>query len=119
MPNTSSYLLCQLVSQRGAGEWLWPGFGENSRVLKWIFERTEGKPHAIRTPIGFLPEKGALDLSGLSLPEKSIQELFHVDLNEWKKEVDELRSYFKIFGNRMPQGIIEELNALEKRLGNE
>lgn len=98
------------------GEWLWPGFGENSRVLKWIFERTSGVNNAVQTPIGFIPSPGALDISGLSVSEESLRDLFHVDKKEWELEVKELRQYFKFFGERLPAGILEELNNLEKRI---
>lgn len=93
------------------GEWLWPGFGENSRVLKWIFERVEGKNNAISSPIGFLPRQ--LDLSGLTITQ---EQLFPVDKKGWQDEVAHLRDYFKIFGDRLPQALNEELTALEERL---
>jgi phosphoenolpyruvate carboxykinase (GTP) len=95
------------------GAFLWPGFGENARVLKWIFERVSDKADAKLTPIGYVPTEKALDLSGLSV---SLQELLSVDPALWKQEVAELKSYFSLFGNRLPQGIKEELNSLEKRL---
>jgi phosphoenolpyruvate carboxykinase (GTP) len=98
------------------GEWLWPGFGENSRVLKWIFERTSGSGRAVETPIGYLPDNQALDLQGLEIDPATVQQLFHVDIASWKKEAEELRDYFKIFGDRLPQGIRDELRALEQRL---
>lgn len=97
-------------------EWLWPGFGENSRVLKWIFERTDGTDNAVKSPIGYLPSEGALDLTGLDVTPEQVKALLHVDKESWKKEVTELREYFKIFGNRLPQGIAEELTALDNRL---
>jgi phosphoenolpyruvate carboxykinase (GTP) len=98
------------------GEWLWPGFGDNSRVLKWIFDRTSGSDHSCLTPIGYLPKGDALDLSGLNISQSQIHDLLHVDLEEWKKEVNQLRSYFKKFGSKLPHGIAEELDSLEKRL---
>src|SRR5262249_25789814 len=100
------------------GEWLWPGFGDNSRVLKWIFERTSGAGQAVKTPIGYVPSEGALDLSGLSLSSDSLRTLLTVDLEGWKKEVEELRHYFKFFGERLPAPLAEELHALEKRLNH-
>lgn len=99
------------------GDWLWPGFGENSRVLKWIFERTkEGLENAHKTPIGYLPKDEALDLSGLNLPKNALQELLQVDKLAWKKEAAELHEYFSIFAERLPGGIQHELQALEERL---
>lgn len=98
------------------GDFLWPGFGENSRVLKWVFERAQGKGQAEETPIGRLPAEGALDLSGLNLSPSAIDELCSVDRELWKKEVEELREYFKIFGERLPAGIKNQLDSLEQRL---
>ncbi len=98
------------------GEWLWPGFGENSRVLKWIFERTSGADQAQKTPIGYLPTRKGLDLSGLNLSNDTLDELFSVDVEAWRNEVSGLRDYFKMFGEKLPQGIVDELNALEHRL---
>lgn len=100
------------------GTFLWPGFGENMRVLKWMFERCEGAESAQETPIGYIPKKGVLDFSGLSLSEKAQEELFEVDQEAWKKEVDELKSYYKLYGERLPQGIRDELESLEKRLNS-
>jgi phosphoenolpyruvate carboxykinase (GTP) len=98
------------------GEWLWPGYGENSRVLKWIFERTDDKSNAIETPIGYLPAPGALDTSGLSITPEALEELFRIDKESWLKEVNEIRDYFRIFGQHLPDGLKEELTALESRL---
>lgn len=98
------------------GKFLWPGFGENIRVLKWMFERMDHVDHATRTPIGFIPKKSALDLQGLSIPEKEIEALFRVDPQAWMQEVQELREYFKKFGTHLPQGIQDELHELEERL---
>lgn len=98
------------------GKYLWPGFGENSRVLKWIFERTDGHAEAHQTPIGHVPAPGALDISGIEIDQASLAQLFHIDNEEWKKELAELREYFKLFGKKLPKGIQEELEQLEKRL---
>jgi len=99
-----------------AGNWLWPGFGENCRVLKWIFERCQGVADAIETPIGHLPTPAALDLAGLDIPKAHLKELLQVDNAAWKKEVKELRNYFKLFGDKLPEGIQQELDALASRL---
>lgn len=98
------------------GHFLWPGFGDNIRVLKWIFERVSGSSKAVKTAIGFVPEETALDLSGLSITPQTIQELLSVDKQLWKEEVKELKSYFKIFGDKLPKELREELESLEKRL---
>lgn len=98
------------------GEWLWPGFGENSRVLKWIFERADGMNHAIETPIGFLPAEGAIDLEGLNLSKETIKNLLAVNCDEWKLEVKEMQEYLQMFGEKLPKEIKEELDRLQRRL---
>ncbi len=98
------------------GKFLWPGFGENIRVLKWIFERASGKDEAISTPLGWVPSEGALDLSGLNLSKDMLQELFRIDKGEWTKEVEGIRDYFKIFGKHLPLGLSQEVEALQKRI---
>lgn len=98
------------------GQFLWPGFGENCRVLKWIFERTCGDDSAQMTPIGYLPKEEALDLFGLSLPKENLQQLLNVDKIAWKREVEELKAYFSIFGDHLPQEIRDELLSLEERI---
>ena len=87
------------------GEFLWPGFGENIHVLKWIFERCEGTGEAIDSPVGLLPK----DFNAQ-------KELFEIDPSLWKEEVKGLREYYKLFGGHLPEGILEELNNLEKRI---
>ncbi|SCC90259.1 Phosphoenolpyruvate carboxykinase [GTP] [Chlamydiales bacterium SCGC AG-110-P3] len=99
-----------------AGNYLWPGFGENSRVLKWIFERCDGTGAAVETPIGKVPAGGALDLTGLELSEEALEQVLRIDPEAWKAEVSELREYFQLFGDRLPEGIREQLDALEARL---
>lgn len=98
------------------GEWLWPGYGENIRVLKWIFERTSGKENAVQTPIGYLPKEEELDISGLNISRETVHQLLSVDRNAWKEEVKTLRAYFQIFKDRLPFGISNQLDALEERL---
>jgi phosphoenolpyruvate carboxykinase (GTP) len=98
------------------GHFLWPGFGENMRVLKWIFERTEGVEHAQRSPIGYLPKEGALDLEGLDLPPHHLRTLFEIDKQGWLKEVDEMRDFLSQFGTKLPLGISDQLDQLTRRL---
>jgi phosphoenolpyruvate carboxykinase (GTP) len=98
------------------GKWLWPGYGENSRVLKWIVERTMGMGHAVSTPIGNLPAPGALDLSGLNIPAEDLNELLHVDVAGWLKEIPGIEAYFARFGARLPRGMSAELAELKRRL---
>ena len=98
------------------GEWLWPGFGDNSRVLKWIFERTSGANNAVKTAIGYVPREDALDTSNLQISREALHELLTVDNNSWKKELAELKSYYEMFGDKLPKEIVQELKNLEKRL---
>lgn len=102
------------------GKWLWPGFGENSRVLKWIFERVSDKKplanSAIKTAIGYLPSPEALDTEGLQIPSEVLEQLLTVKKSEWKHEVEELKNYFRLFGEQLPKKISEQLSNLEKRL---
>lgn len=103
--------------RKGAnGQWLWPGFGENARVLKWIFERCEGTNNAVKTSLGYLPSENALDLTGLSLSEENIKTLNEVDKESWTKEVAELKEYFTLFGSKLPPEMHQELSRLEKEL---
>lgn len=96
------------------GKFLWPGFGENARVLKWILERVKGRGKAKDSPIGRLPE--ALDLKGLNLTSQQMEELFKIDPKEWQKEADLLTQYFKIFGSKLPKEITKEIDDLKKRV---
>ncbi len=98
------------------GKFLWPGFGENSRVLKWVFERCDGKAAAVETPIGLLPAKGALDLDGLELGEAQLQQLLKVDADGWLQEIPLIRDYYAQFGERVPRALYDELDALEQAL---
>ncbi len=105
--------------KKGAGgEYLWPGFGENSRVLKWIFERVSGSDGAVKTPIGYLPKRGSIDLVDMHLSENAWDALFYVDHNDWRTEIGILKEYFKIFGDKLPLQLSEELNKLEMRFRN-
>ncbi|MEQ9459485.1 MAG: phosphoenolpyruvate carboxykinase (GTP) [Phycisphaeraceae bacterium] len=98
------------------GKWLWPGFGDNSRVLKWVAERCDGKAEAIDTPLGKMPAKGSLDLSGLDLPDEDYEELMSVDVDGWLSEMDSMREHFATFGDKLPAALAAELNDLESRL---
>jgi phosphoenolpyruvate carboxykinase (GTP) len=99
------------------GKWLWPGYGENSRVLKWIFERTEGSGDAVESPIGYLPAPGSIDTKGLPVSALDMRELLRVDAGEWKRELEGIKDHYKKFGSRLPTALADELAALEKRLG--
>jgi phosphoenolpyruvate carboxykinase (GTP) len=99
------------------GKFLWPGYAENSRVLKWIFERCDDAAQAVDTAIGKLPANGALDMDGLKLSDAAKHELLEVDKEGWKAELPLIKEHFATFGAKLPKGLKDELAALEKRLG--
>jgi phosphoenolpyruvate carboxykinase (GTP) len=98
------------------GKFLWPGFGENSRVLKWIFERCNGAADAVETPIGSLPTHDALDLEGLNLDSADLDSLLTVDRNGWLQELPLIREYYAQFGDRMPGELSSLVDHLEEAL---
>ncbi len=98
------------------GKYLWPGFGENSRVLKWIFERCDDKAQAVDTPIGRLPGPADLDTKGLDLPAADMAKLLNVDVDGWLAEMPLIREHFARFGSHLPEGLNEEVAQLEDRL---
>jgi phosphoenolpyruvate carboxykinase (GTP) len=99
------------------GRFLWPGFGENSRVLKWAVERIEGTAPATETAIGYVPTADALDLGGLDLPIADIEAALAVDSEEWKAEIPLIEEWFEKIGDRLPTSMRDELEALKLRLG--
>ncbi len=99
------------------GDFLWPGFGENSRVLKWVFERCEGTAKAIETPIGNLPAKNALDVEGLDdMSRDDMAALLRVDIDGWLAELPLIEEYYAQFGDRLPAAMSQELAAMKSRL---
>jgi phosphoenolpyruvate carboxykinase (GTP) len=103
--------------RKGAdGKFLWPGYGENVRVLKWIMERIEGTGAATETPIGFVPTANALTLDGLDVSRATMEELLRVDPADWSKEHAETGKFFERFGDRLPEAIREEHKSLGERL---
>jgi phosphoenolpyruvate carboxykinase (GTP) len=98
------------------GQFLWPGYGENSRVLKWIFERCDNNVHAVDTPIGRLPEPADIDTQGLDLPAANVAQLLSVDVDGWLAEVPLIREHFAKFGEHLPEGLQREVDELEQRL---
>ena len=99
------------------GRFLWPGFGENLRVLLWILERTAGKGKAEETAIGWVPTPDAINLDGLDVSHQRMSELLSLDKEGWGQEVGGLREFFGKFGDRLPRALDEELEGLKKRLG--
>jgi phosphoenolpyruvate carboxykinase (GTP) len=102
--------------QDGNGKFLWPGYGENSRVLKWIFERGDDKAKAEDTPIGRLPARGELDLNGLNVPAANMEKLLDVDVEGWLAEIPSIRDHFAKFGSHLPPEMTAEVDKLEQRL---
>lgn len=99
------------------GLFLWPGFSDNSRVLKWMCERVDNKVSAKESPIGLLPVEGDLDMTGLNIPSKDMEELTKVDANEWKAEIPDIEAHFSTFGDRLPEELKRQLKELAARLG--
>ena len=99
------------------GRWLWPGFGDNSRVLEWVFQRVSGRADAVETPIGFVPARGEIDLEGTRMSKEDMEELLRVDVDEWRAEVPLVRAHFAQFGDHLPVELAEALDDLERRLG--
>ena len=100
------------------GKWLWPGFGDNSRVLKWIFERCDNEGKAIETPIGFMPTADAIDRTGINVSEADMKELLSVDKEGWQKEFDSIKEHYARFGDKLPKALNDQLDLLEGRLKN-
>jgi len=98
------------------GRFLWPGYGENSRVLKWIFERLEGKAEARKTAIGFLPATDSLDINGLSINKADLEAITALDTDGWREAVPQIREHFAVFGDRLPKKLHDSLNSLESAL---
>ncbi len=99
------------------GDFLWPGFGENSRVLKWVVERIEGQAAAEETAIGHVPAPGALDTDGLDLSDEALAAALAVDVDDWKAEIPQIQEWFEKFGDQLPTVLWTELDALKARLG--
>jgi phosphoenolpyruvate carboxykinase (GTP) len=99
------------------GKFLWPGFGENSRALKWMCERVDGTAGAKKTPIGYLPNDSDLDLRGLNVSQRDIQELLKVDTAAWKLEIPKMEKFFSQFGDRLPKRLRNQFVELRNRLG--
>ena len=98
------------------GKFLWPGFGENSRVLEWVFERCDGRGDAVEAPIGYVPGKDGIASEGLAVSPDALTELRRVDSQEWRDEIPLIEEFYAQFGDHVPEGLRDELAALEKRL---
>ena len=98
------------------GEFLWPGFGENLRVIEWILDRCRGEADAAKTPIGYVPSADSLDLTGLEIPRKTVDQLFAIDREEAYGETENIAAFFQQFGNRLPKAMWDQLESLRSRL---
>ncbi|MBV8958052.1 MAG: phosphoenolpyruvate carboxykinase (GTP), partial [Actinobacteria bacterium] len=98
------------------GKWLWPGFGDNSRVLEWVFKRCAGEGEAVDTPIGRLPAEGAINTDGMDVSDADMAELLRVDTDDWQAEVPSIEEHYAFLGDHLPSALRDELLELEKRL---
>jgi phosphoenolpyruvate carboxykinase (GTP) len=98
------------------GRWLWPGFGENSRVLEWIFRRRDGKASAETTPIGLVPRPEDLVLEGLSMSAQDLRELLSVNVEDWRREIPLIEEHYAQFGDRLPAALRDEVARLAERV---
>ncbi|HBR03303.1 MAG TPA: phosphoenolpyruvate carboxykinase, partial [Ruminiclostridium sp.] len=98
------------------GKFMWPGYGENSRVLKWIVERVSGEGKAVKTEIGYMPTPDAIDTQGLGIKPETMEELLSVDKEAWLKEVESIKGHYKTYGSKLPKELAHQLAALEERL---
>jgi phosphoenolpyruvate carboxykinase (GTP) len=98
-------------------KFIWPGFGDNIRVLRWIIDRVHNRVPAKETPIGLVPRLEDLHLEGLNIPGAKLEKLFEVDMGEWPAEVDEVKKFLDQFGGHLPEGLRQQWNALAKQAG--
>ncbi|MFR7819242.1 phosphoenolpyruvate carboxykinase (GTP) [Candidatus Pseudoruminococcus sp.] len=98
------------------GKFMWPGFGDNFRVLEWIIKRCEGKADAVETPIGYLPRPEDINLEGLDMDMETLKKILTVDNEKWTAETKEIEEYYKIFGDKLPAELRAELEGLKERL---
>jgi phosphoenolpyruvate carboxykinase (GTP) len=98
------------------GRFLWPGYGENSRVLKWVFERVNGSADAVETPIGFLPTPDALDTNGLDVPQQDLETLLSLDVDGWRNAIPQIRAHYEQFGGHLPAQLLMALDEFEGHL---
>ena len=100
------------------GRFLWPGYGENSRVLKWIFDRVDGKSNAAKTPIGYLPAPGDIDTNGLDVRADDMNTILSVDSEGWMAAVPQIREHYAAFGAKLPGALAKALDTLDKELAS-
>ena len=115
--NLPAVFLVNWFRRNADGGFAWPGFGENSRVLKWICDRIEGKVEAAETPLGLIPAEGSLDLAGLEISDSDLEAATRFDVEEWKNELPLIEQWYENFGDHLPASMRAELDALRERLG--
>ena len=98
------------------GNFIWPGFGDNMRVLNWIIDRCEGKADAEETPIGYVPKPEDIDLTDLDMDRDTLESILEVDKEVWQKEAAEIEEHYKKFGDRLPQELRDQLETLKANL---
>jgi phosphoenolpyruvate carboxykinase (GTP) len=98
------------------GHYLWPGYGENLRIIEWILARSRGEAEAVTTPLGYIPHKSSLDLTGLEISDHDMKALLEVDRSAWLEDIADQRKFFEQFGDRLSPEIYTEMEALEYRL---
>ncbi|OGW93211.1 MAG: phosphoenolpyruvate carboxykinase [Omnitrophica bacterium RIFCSPLOWO2_01_FULL_45_24] len=113
MPKPPKIFCVNWFRQDKLGNFIWPGFGENIRVLKWIIDRAKGKVKGRETPIGVVPKSEDMNLHGLNIDKQNLEKLFEVKLDDWKQEIEDVRKFLEQFGDRMPKEMWEEYNALK------
>jgi len=96
------------------GRYMWPGYGDNMRVLKWITERCAGVAEAVTTPVGLMPNRADIDLTGLALTEQTLDALLAIDTEVWSKEVEDIQTFFEGFGERLPEGLKDQVGRLRE-----
>ncbi len=99
------------------GGFAWPGFGENSRVMKWVIERLEGTADAVETPIGYVPTGASLDLTGLDMTPEEVDAAVRVDPEEWAAELQGIEEWYSRFGESLPSELEDQLKGLKERFG--
>lgn len=116
MPNPPRIFFVNWFRKDENGNFLWPGFGENMRVMKWVVDRIKGRVSARETPIGFVPYPEDIDLEGLEVSKEQIEKLFAVNPEEWQTELEDIKRFFEQFGDRLPNELWQEFHASAKRL---
>ncbi|MCX5749763.1 MAG: phosphoenolpyruvate carboxykinase (GTP) [Candidatus Saganbacteria bacterium] len=116
MANPPKIFHVNWFKQDESGKFMWPGYGENLRVLEWIIDRCRQKVKAVESPIGYIPDSKDIDLTGLDVSMVAMQKLLHIDREGWRKELEDQKEFFKMFGKDLPKEIVQEHNLLKKRL---